>query len=96
MKKILLLPFFFITTEGWTQTGDSHPVDFHTIYDSILNVAPASDSISIREGIDRNITGILNLQKKQKERQKRAAMIRIGIGIAFFILLIVGLKRRRK
>jgi hypothetical protein len=44
----------------------------------------------------RNLNDFLKYQEEQKARQKRNALIRIGIGIFFFIILLVGLNRQRK
>lgn len=64
------------------------------VNDSLLQSIPAPDSIAIKENIDRNITGLLELQKKQRVKEKRGAIIRIGIGVAFLIILIIGLRRK--
>ncbi|MBC7874453.1 MAG: hypothetical protein H7Y01_10675, partial [Ferruginibacter sp.] len=48
------------------------------------------------EDMSRNINGILQLQKEQKARQKKAAMVRIGIGAGFLVILVIGLSRRRR
>src|SRR5574338_835656 len=44
----------------------------------------------------RNLDSFLKYQEKIKSRQKRNALIRIGLGIFFFILLLIGLNRQRK
>ena len=64
------------------------------VNDSLLKALPAPDSNTIKENFDRNITGLLELQKKQRAKEKRGAMIRIGIGIALLIVLIIGLRRK--
>jgi hypothetical protein len=52
-----------------------------------------------KEWEDRNLAGIKLLMEQQKEnkaKQKRTAVIRIGIGLVFLVILIVGLRRKSK
>ena len=49
----------------------------------------------IEEDSQRNMDYILQLQKERRAKEKRNAIIRIGIGLIFFVVLIVGLRRRR-
>ena len=55
-----------------------------------------SDGSRASENISRNVDGILQLQKEQRAKQKRAAWIRISIGIILLGVLVVGLRRRKK
>ena len=43
-----------------------------------------------------NLENLVRYQEEQRRKQKRAAMIRIGIGVAFLGVLIAGLLRRQK
>jgi len=68
--------------------------------DSTLNLLKhRNDSlIRIREN-ERNIQNINALVRQQKEyrdKQRRQALIRIGIGVFFLAILVIGLMRRRK
>ncbi len=45
--------------------------------------------------IGQNMAELMRYQEERKAKQKRNAMIRIGIGVAMLILLIVGLRRKR-
>jgi hypothetical protein len=102
MRKLLLLLIFFISVEALPQTDsmnknrveDSTLIKLQKLEDSMLTHLPAIDSNTIKEDLDRNITGILELQKNRRVKEKRAAMIRIGIGVAFLIVLIIGLRRK--
>ena len=52
-----------------------------------------------KEWEDRNTAGLQLLMKQQNERrakEKKAAMIRIGIGVLFLVILVIGLRRKRK
>ena len=69
----------------------------------VSKLAEAGDSarptIEIRQKDDANIKAILELSKEIQQReakQKRNAMIRIGIGLIFLTVLVVGLMRKRK
>ena len=109
MRKSLFFLVLFISVEGLAQPGETiikPPSGQKTINadsildriekmkkvnDSLLMTMPAPDSNTI------NISGLLELQKIQKDRrakEKRVAMIRIGIGLAFLIVLIIGLRRK--
>lgn len=109
MKKLVLFLFLFTALEGTAQPGyslkknrgklkliinDSILANLQKFKDSIQKTVPATDSFKRKENIDQNVAGIAALQKKQDARAKRAAMIRIGIGLTLLILLIAGLRRK--
>jgi len=101
MRKFLLFLVFLISVEGIAQHGDtvfsstdSTLIKLQKFQDSLLTTLPPVDSNTIKENFDRNISGILEMQKNRRVKEKRAAMIRIGIGIAFLIVLIIGLRRK--
>ena len=73
---------------------DSFLMKLQKFEDSVLTTLPPIDSNTIKENFDRNITGLLEMQKNRRVKEKRSAMIRIGIGIAFLIILIIGLRRK--
>lgn len=55
-------------------------------------------SLELKQWEERNTKAMLAISEqisKNKEKQKRNAYLRIGIGVAFLIVLIVGLMRRR-
>lgn len=64
--------------------------------DSIYIPVYKPDSTRLQQSISYNMDGILQLQKENREKQKRAAMIRIAIGAGFLAVLVIGLRRRRK
>ncbi|MBK6937811.1 MAG: hypothetical protein IPH18_13665 [Chitinophagaceae bacterium] len=45
---------------------------------------------------DSNIDALIVLQKENNRKQRRAAIIRIALGLGFLVVLVVGLLRRRK
>jgi hypothetical protein len=101
MRKLLLLLVLFISVEGSAQPGDtvssnidSTLIKLQKFEDSMLTTIPRIDSNEIKENFDRNISGILEMQKNRRVKEKRAAMIRIAIGVAFLIVLIIGLRRK--
>jgi hypothetical protein len=49
-----------------------------------------------RDDVSGNIEAILQLQKERRAKEKRNAIFRIGIGILFLIVLVIGLSRKRK
>jgi hypothetical protein len=109
MRKLLLLPVLFMAIEGWSQqadtlnnearkqkltSGDTNSITPGMLNDSLLNTIPAWDSTRIKEDMERNITRLVELQNRHRSKEKRGAIIRIGIGIAFLFILIIGLQRK--
>ena len=109
MRKLLLFLVLFISMEGLTQPGDSMKknqaehvlisqdstlMNLQKFEDSMLTTLPPIDSNEIKENFDRNMNSLLEMQKNRRAKEKRTAMIRIGIGIAFLIVLIIGLRRK--
>lgn len=64
--------------------------------DSVEQLLPAPDSIQIRKDAEKGFREIVRLQDENRKKQKRAAYIRIGIGLALFAMLVAGLLRKRK
>lgn len=107
MKKFLTLLVCVLALAAYPQTGysqksrgfrkakifhkDSIAVKLRNIKDSLektLQDVPAQDDFS------RNLTPLLNLQKEHRAKEKRNAMIRIGIGVALLVVLVIGLRRK--
>jgi hypothetical protein len=77
--------------------GDTTVVkNLERLTDSINNPVLYRDSGQEKVEASRNINAILDIQKEQRARQKKAAMTRIVIGVAFLLLLVIGLSRRKK
>jgi hypothetical protein len=109
MRKLLLLLVLFMALDGFAQTGDStnkkeekqkwisgdsNSINPGMINDSLLNMIPARDSVAMKEDMDRNINNLVELQTNLHAREKRNAMIRISIGVALLIVLVIGLRRK--
>ncbi len=100
MKKLLLALFLFITAKGMAQHGDTIKnklIPGDSISVKVQTTIPSSDSFMRNEDMERNISNLLSLQKSieaRKTKEKRNAMYRIGIGVAFLIILIIGLRRK--
>ncbi len=56
----------------------------------------AYDSIEIRQRAGSQVQELINDQQRRTSRQKRDAYVRIGIGVAMLIVLVIGLSRRKK
>jgi hypothetical protein len=105
MRTILLAFFLYSSLAGFSQPGnkmapkdqrrklitDSGFIQLKKIQDSVKTVRPYEE----QKQWESNLDALIQIQKEQRARQKRAAIIRIGIGIALFIVLLVGLNRRR-
>ncbi|HEV7782986.1 MAG TPA: hypothetical protein VGO58_17040 [Chitinophagaceae bacterium] len=58
---------------------------------------PDSNSTVIQDnGFRSNIESLVRYQEEQRAKQKRAAIIRIGIGVGLLAVLVIGLRRRGK
>lgn len=96
MRRFLFLAALFFCLEGHSQAdttthrGDTTP---------IINMDFYYDSAAEKQRQDNNVRNLLALSEsieKRKAREKRAAILRIGIGVGFLVLLVIGLMRRRK
>ncbi len=111
MKKYLLLLFLFFGILSYSQSRDKkkeakrHRKIVHTdsivdkiqrLKDSITTTFPLTNSDKIYNDFSNNIDSLIRLQKEQKEKKKKQAIIRFAIGVALLVLLIVGLRRRKK
>jgi hypothetical protein len=111
MKICLLLIFLFNWNTCFSQTADKmqkggrgHKLRLndslierlHQFKDSSVKALSQAGSSQIRIDVSGNMDSFLQMQKEQNAKQKKGAIIRIAIGIAFLVLLIIGLKRRKK
>jgi len=95
LRKVLLLLTFVAVVSSNAQ----QPVAKDTL------ILP-SDTTSLSKTVERsykdtyvfksNIDALIALQKENNRKQKRAAIIRIALGLGFLGVLIAGLLRRRK
>ncbi len=80
---------------GITINADSITVKLQRMQDSVNKTLRSVDE----QDIERNVSSLLRLQKdinKREAKQKRDAIIRIAIGVALLIVLIIGLRRKRR
>ena len=110
MQKFLLFLLLFLSVNVFSQSGDSTVGRIRPkliINDTVLNklkqlddsVAEVARKKAEAEDIERMTQNSANafaqLSKERRAKEKRGAIIRIGIGVAMFIVLIIGLRRRR-
>jgi hypothetical protein len=100
---IILWPLFSNTQAGTkTRKGDIKEKLFSS--DSVQkkiqqikdDVARAADSQQVTINVENNVNQLLEIQKENKDRQRRASITRLAIGAAFLALLVIGLMKRRK
>jgi hypothetical protein len=104
MRRPLLLLCLVISLHSFAQTdADSLLNSIQRNTDSINARIRIQDSINNKRYMDqqaeRNMEGIrqiMNQVKENERRQKQQNMIRIGIGVLFLIVLVIGLMRRKK
>lgn len=103
MRRILVsfvLLFSFIThaqngTSGTIQENQNVATDTLKQDDSI-SPDNSYSPVEIREGNMQRVLELTQEMEKRRERDKRNAMIRIGIGVMFLGILVIGLLRKKK
>lgn len=100
MRRLFFLSLLFISINAFSQIdADSLHQAIQRRNDSVLAGFNNSVESFKKEQELQNIQSLLRVvdeQKKRNAKQKRDAMIRIGIGVLFFAVLIIGIMRRRK
>ncbi|MGG9971821.1 hypothetical protein ACQ33O_08530 [Ferruginibacter sp. SUN002] len=67
--------------------------------ESINNSIRRMDSLTRAQSqkqMDRNLEAFMAVQKENQRKAKQGAFIRIGIGILLLVVLIIGLRRKKK
>jgi hypothetical protein len=111
MRSFLLLLFLLLFISGFSQPNskpaegkirhklimnDSILTRLKQFDDSVHEETHKKEELKqIEQDSQRNIDYFLQLQEERHAKEKRNAIIRIGIGVAFLIVLIIGLRRRR-
>jgi hypothetical protein len=103
MRKFLLILLLFSTTFSFSQQDTGLSKEYLSNNDSAFaKLQAAKDSaalsIEIRQREDGNIKAFLQIAEQAEKRrasEKRNAYLRIGIGVALLIVLIVGLRRKK-
>jgi len=98
MRKLFisLLLLFSILVSAQTDSGVVMPV---SVDSAATRSQDSSGGIEIRYYDENNIRKLEALMKEQQARrtkEKTGAMIRIGVGLLLFVVLVVGLRRKRK
>jgi len=111
MRKLLMLFLLFAFINGFSQPGsksteekersklisnDSVLNRLKLLDDSMEELRKKQEAKEFAESSQRNLGYFLQLQKERRAKEKRNAIIRIGIGVALAIVLIFGLRRRIK
>lgn len=98
MKKAILLLFLLLLI---LSANAQHDTANKATEDTTLQIAPVSDTSLYKidykvdqEQMARNTESLMRMMSERREKEKRNAMIRIGIGVLFLIVLIIGWRRR--
>jgi hypothetical protein len=107
MKKFFTLLVLMLALSAHSQTGvgkksrgfrkgnifhkDSIAVKLANLKDSVQKTL---QDVKGQNDIAKNIDQLLNIQKENEAKKKRGAMIRIGIGVALLVVLVIGLRRK--
>ena len=89
MRKYILMALLFFTLAGRTQQTDTTVVS-----QSDTDTTP--NYVISEEDASRNINNILALQNERRAKQKKAAIIRIAVGVGLLVVLVIGLMRIRR
>ncbi|HVT83872.1 MAG TPA: hypothetical protein VHD35_01650 [Chitinophagaceae bacterium] len=102
MRKIFIVLVFFCSLQALAQDSaktkrDTNSVSgFSSLNDSLNKAQQDSIFKETLEQNSRNLDSFLRYREEMRARQKRNVLIRIGLGIFFFIILVIGLNRQRK
>jgi hypothetical protein len=107
MRSILLFSFLCLATNIIAQSDSSNinpPVigkdtaliSSTRMSDSVNRIIHNADTAGIRQQMQLNTDYLVRLQQEHNSKQKRGAIIRIAFGLAMLVVLIIGLRRKRK
>jgi hypothetical protein len=103
MRQSLLFLFLLVFLNSSAQHTTNSDDMKDTPPDSTVAIKPIEHTIGVtptsEEDARRNIENVLRLSQEieqRKKKEKTQAMIRIGIGVLFLAVLVIGLMRRRK
>jgi hypothetical protein len=106
MRRFLLIVLLFATSTCFSQDSSVHKRQLIANDSVLMHLQRFDDSVAKDvqekaqqqefERMNASLNSFAELQREQRAKQKRQTFIRIGIGVAFLILLIVGLRRRAK
>ncbi|SRR5258705_8968549 len=101
MSRLLMILLLFISSVSFSQD----PVDTmlrrsDSLRGEIRKSEAYTDSMRRKEDIDRmtsnSVNAFVRYQKEQKEKERKKAILYIGLGVFFLVVLVVGLRRRTK
>src|SRR5687768_16558860 len=109
MRKLLLLTLLITTIFSYAQVDtpgvrkdrtatikpDSTDDRLKKFQDSVTEQVTIENSGYNAEQNTRNLESLMRSMDERRAKEKKAAMIRIGIGVLFLALLVFGLLRRR-
>lgn len=102
MRKILFFSFLILTflhphaQDSLSKSQNTETGNYRTAIDSMYQ---AYNDSMIKIESERNIRNLNEFMARQNERQqkeKKRMYIRIGLGVFFLVILIIGLRRRSK
>ena len=98
-KSLLMLSFILMTISSATLAQDDNNSRKQVLKSDtslIQKLIEFRDSTSKANEEEANRKALLQLQQERNKKEKRAAVIRIGIGVLLLAVLVVGLMRKRK
>lgn len=101
MRNIFVVIVLFISSFSFSQDSSNsyRQPDSQTTFKSLENAQQLLDSINAAKtygDMQQNIDYMLRIQNERKAKQKKQAMLYLGLGIFFLVVLIVGLRRKAK
>jgi hypothetical protein len=101
MSKLLLAVSLLFSSVAFSQDSIDARMRRSDSLDKEINKSRAyADSLRLKEDMDRqakrSIDFFVSQQKEQNAKKKKQAIMYIAFGVAGFVVLIIGLRRRRK
>jgi hypothetical protein len=90
MKKILYILLLAVLICNSTPSLAQEPAPADTL------ITPTVITPVNQQEISSGLESLMRYQEERRAKEKKAAMIRIGIGVALLIVLVIGLSRRKK
>ncbi len=98
MRKLFLsgLLLFSILISAQTDTGLIKPVLVDSAATSSQDSSRGIETRNYDENNIRNLEALMKDQQSRRAKEKKGAMIRIGVGLLLLVVLVVGWRRKNK
>ncbi len=104
MKKFLVFILLVIRMQGISQPADAPEKEMVNKIDSLTQERTTKNDTAAGKSylyetdpstLSRNLDSFFQLQQEQRAKKKKAAILRIAIGVLLLVVLIIGIRRRK-